>query len=118
VDAGLAVNKRSPINDTKSGRAGLVSMATRWAQGVASIRTPYLRTFPRRRHPIELQRGMQRPFRLRKAYGATGRLGLDDSQVAFHLSPFTFHLSFHRDLDRIRLPAIIGGGNRVASCSG
>jgi hypothetical protein len=24
---------------------------------------------------MELQRGMQRPFRLRKAYGATGRLG-------------------------------------------
>jgi hypothetical protein len=29
--------------------------------GVASFRTPYLQTISRRRHPIELQRGMQRP---------------------------------------------------------
>jgi hypothetical protein len=29
----------------------------------------------RRRVPPELKPGMQRPFRLRKAYGATGRLG-------------------------------------------
>jgi hypothetical protein len=49
----------------------------------------------RRRDAPELQRGMQRPFRLRKAFGATGRLGRATSQrvvATFHLSPFHFSL--------------------------
>ncbi len=56
--------------------------------GVASIQTPYLDTICRRRNPLEPIRGMQRPFRLRKAHGATGRMGVRPA-----LSPFTCHLS-------------------------
>jgi hypothetical protein len=34
---------------------------------------------------------MQRPFRLRKAYGATGRMGVRRPFATFHFSLFTFH---------------------------
>jgi hypothetical protein len=37
-------------------------VATSWPQGVASIQTPYLHTIPKRRGPLELIRGMQRPI--------------------------------------------------------
>jgi hypothetical protein len=36
-------------------------IATPWAEGVASFRTPHLQTISRRRHLVELQRGLQRP---------------------------------------------------------
>jgi hypothetical protein len=45
-------------------------------------------TICRRRHPADLQHRMQRPFHLRKAYGATGRLG-----AAAMLGAITNHLS-------------------------
>src|SRR5580692_3519629 len=38
---------------------------------------------------------MRRPFRLRKAYGATGRLGA--ATPPWGLPPFTFHLSLFTD---------------------
>ncbi len=48
---------------------------------------------------------MQRPFRLREAYGATGRPG--SATIFRNLSPFTFHLSQislprSADLDTVR----------------
>ena len=61
-------------------------VATSWALGVASVARAIPATASRRRHPLELPRGMQRPFRLRKAYGATGRLG---SAATFHQSLLT-----------------------------
>ena len=44
------------------------------------------------------------------------RLGLEHAVAAF--SPLTSPLSFHRDLDRIRLPTIIRCGDGVTSRGG
>jgi hypothetical protein len=64
---------------------------TRWAPGVASIHTPYLRKFSRRRHPIELKHGMQRPvWVVVSAFHVSHFTGCPSGVLsARHLSPFT-----------------------------
>jgi hypothetical protein len=56
-----------------------------WAPGRRVYPGAVARNDCRRRAAPELRHGMQRPFRLRKAYGATGCLGFAKPMGTFHL---------------------------------